>query len=189
MRTLSDRLDTVLDKITSDDFLTGRTLAGDIPFWVFDYPADQEEAVRAHIPFLLAQAPKKRRGMKIAYIHLLELVRDILEARNLRSKAEQMFHAKGSDVVLKNLAGPLDGTKVASALSERVDPDADMVMVAGVGSAYPVIRTHNLLNALQPLLGNRPLVVFYPGRYDGQSLSLFGDLNDKPYYRAFRLAD
>lgn len=189
MSSLSDRLDTILDKITSDDFLTGRTLAGDIPFWVFDYPPAEEETVREHIPFLLAQAPKKRRGMKIAYINLLELVRDILEVRNLRSKAEQMFRTKGSDVVLKNLAGPLDGAKVANAIGERVAPDADMVIVAGVGSAYPIIRTHNLLNALQPLLGNKPLVVFYPGRYDGQSLSLFGDLNDKPYYRAFRLAD
>ncbi len=30
-------------------------------------------------------------------------------------------------------------------------------------------------------------MLFYPGRYDGQSLRLFGILPDKPYYRAFRL--
>jgi hypothetical protein len=31
-----------------------------------------------------------------------------------------------------------------------------------------------------------PLVTFYPGKYDGQYLSLFGRL-ERRYYRAFRL--
>lgn len=189
MSSLTTRLDKVLDKITSDDFLSGRTLAGDIPFWIFDYPPEDEPLVRAHLPFLLAQVPKKRRGMKVAHFNLLELVRDILEARKLRGKAEQMFHDKGADIVLKNLAKTLEASKVARAMRERIEPGTDLVMVSGVGSAYPLVRTHNLLNALQPLTGATPLVVFYPGRYDGQSLSLFGDITDKPYYRAFRLAD
>ena len=30
-------------------------------------------------------------------------------------------------------------------------------------------------------------VVFYPGRYDGQSLRLFGKLKNNNYYRAFKL--
>jgi hypothetical protein len=38
-------------------------------------------------------------------------------------------------------------------------------------------------------MGHTPLVLFYPGIYDGQSLRLFGTLKDKPYYRAFRLVD
>ena len=38
-------------------------------------------------------------------------------------------------------------------------------------------------------MGSTPLVLFYPGVYDGQSLRLFGTLEDKPYYRAFRLVD
>lgn len=189
MNSLAARLDKVLDKITSDDFLSGRTLAGDIPFWIFDYSPEDEPVVRAHLPFLLSQAPKKRRGLKIAHFNLLELVRDILDSRKLRAKAEQMFHDKGAEVVLKNLIKTLEASKVARAMSERIAADTDMVIVSGVGSAYPLIRTHNLLNALQPLTGNTPLVVFYPGRYDGQSLSLFGDNTDKPYYRAFRLAD
>ncbi|KPB91020.1 BREX protein BrxB domain-containing protein [Pseudomonas syringae group genomosp. 3] len=36
-------------------------------------------------------------------------------------------------------------------------------------------------------MGQTPLVLFYPGRYDGQSLQLFCQLGEKPYYRAFRL--
>lgn len=36
-------------------------------------------------------------------------------------------------------------------------------------------------------MGHTPLVMFYPGRYDGQSLCLFGKLKNDNYYRAFRL--
>jgi hypothetical protein len=64
---------------------------------------------------------------------------------------------------------------------------ADLLVITGVGSAYPLLRTHRLLNCLQPLLKRVPLVVFYPGKYTGQSLSLFGRLADDNYYRAFQL--
>jgi Domain of unknown function (DUF1788) len=43
-----------------------------------------------------------------------------------------------------------------------------------------------LLNNLQPVMGNTPLLLFYPGRYDGQSLRLFGKLKNNNYYRAFK---
>ena len=36
-------------------------------------------------------------------------------------------------------------------------------------------------------MGKTPLVMFYPGRYDGQSLRLFGKLKNANYYRAFKL--
>jgi hypothetical protein len=47
----------------------------------------------------------------------------------------------------------------------------------------------NLLNNLHSMMGSTPLVLFCPGRYDGQTLQLFGILNDNPYYRAFSLVD
>jgi hypothetical protein len=36
-------------------------------------------------------------------------------------------------------------------------------------------------------MGETPLVLFYPGIYDGQSLSLFGQIKQDNYYRAFKL--
>ena len=55
------------------------------------------------------------------------------------------------------------------------------------GLVWPLLRTHSLLNNLQPVMGNTPLLLFYPGRYDGQSLRLFGKLKNNNYYRAFKL--
>ena len=79
---------------------------------------------------------------------------------------------------------------MAQVLADQVRPeDQNLVLVSGIGSAYPLLRTHNLLNNLHHRMGHTPLAMFYPGVYDGQSLRLFGILQDRPYYRAFRLVD
>ena len=101
-----------------------------------------------------------------------------------------MQRDKGNDAVLKALKAPLDSGKVAKALIEAAPPsEHDLIVVTGVGAAYPLLRTHNLLNNLHSVMGSTPLVLFYPGKYDGQTLQLFGMLKDNPYYRAFRLVD
>ncbi len=50
-----------------------------------------------------------------------------------------------------------------------------------------MLRSHSLLNNLHRIIGITPLVMFFPGEYDGQSLRLFGKLMDNNYYRAFKL--
>ncbi|MBX4309185.1 DUF1788 domain-containing protein, partial [Mycobacterium tuberculosis] len=78
---------------------------------------------------------------------------------------------------LSALKGPLEPGKMAAALLDKFGGmTLDMLFLTGVGPAYPLIRTHSLLNNLQPLLGSVPLVLFFPGRFSGQSLQLFGDM-------------
>ena len=189
MNDLDRRLDQILGRLTSRDFLNGRSVAGEIPFWIFDYPPEEEQRVREHLSFLLAQLTKKP-DLAVSHVNLLVLMKEMLESRGLLEKSYSMHEAKGDEAVLKAMRAPLDAEKVARAFIDRARPkEMDLILVSGVGSAYPLIRTHNLLNALHPHMGNTPLVVFYPGRYDGQSLRLFGEMTDNPYYRAFRLAD
>lgn len=184
------RLDKILDRLISDDFLNGRGLGNEIPFYAFDYPPEQEPAMREHIGFLLEQIPKRRPGLRVAHVNLFALIVGHLKARGFYDKALALQRQKGDEALAKALAAPLDPGKLAAVLVEQVDPERqDLVLVSGVGSAYPLLRTHNLLNNLHHRMGSTPLVLFYPGVYDGQSLRLFGLLPDKPYYRAFRLVD
>ena len=70
---------------------------------------------------------------------------------------------------------------MASVFADEAKPaEHDLVLVSGVGSAYPLLRTHNLLNNLHHRMGSTPLVLFYPGVYDGQSLRLFGTWKTNP---------
>lgn len=186
----NERLNKILDRITSDDFLHGKGLGAEIPFYAFDYPPERELEVREHITFLLAQIPKRRPGLRFAHVNLFDLIIRHLKDRGLYAKVGLKWKEKGDDGLLKDLAAPLDAGKLANVFAEAVNPEAqDLVLVSGVGSAYPLLRTHNLLNNLHHRMGSTPLVLFYPGVYDGQSLRLFGTLEDKPYYRAFRLVD
>ena len=86
------------------------------------------------------------------------------------------------------LWAPLHERKLAQLFAEVAPPaEYDLILVSGVGSVWPLMRSHSLLNNLHAVMGSTPLVLFYPGRYDGQSLRLFGILQSKNYYRAFKL--
>ena len=186
----TQRLNKILDRVTSDDFLHGKGLGNEIPFYAFDYPPERELEVRDHLDFLVAQIPKHRPGLRFYHINLFDLIIRQLKNRGFYDKALDLQKKKGDEALLKALAAPLDATKLAQVFADQVKPEEqDLVLVSGVGSAYPLLRTHNLLNNLHHRMGSTPLVLFYPGVYDGQSLRLFGILPDKPYYRAFRLVD
>ena len=188
MNDLDERLNKILDKLTSDDFLGGQGLGNEVPFYAFDYPPQDEVKVREHVRFLEGAISKRRPELKVAFINLLDLMLDMLKGRNKLDQSIEMQAKKGDEYLLKALKAPLDAGKVAKELIDRYPPrEFGLLVISGVGSAYPLIRTHNLLNNLQPFMGQTPLVVFYPGLYDGQSLKLLGQLGEKPYYRAFRL--
>lgn len=187
-RNLDERLDQILPKIKSDDFLAGKGLGNEIGFWIFDYLPQDELIVRKHIDFLMAQLPMQRPGLRVAHVNLFDLMVDYLRDRKLLDKAFDMQRAKGDEALLKALAAPLHGKNIAAFLAKQHPPqDLDLMLMSGVGSAYPLLRSHALLNNLHPIMGETPLVVFYPGAYDGQSLSLFGQIKQDNYYRAFKL--
>ena len=68
-------------------------------------------------------------------------------------------------------------------------PEKAVVFIMGIGKCYPILRSHTVLNNLHQVIDNVPVVLFYPGNYDGQELVLFGKIKDDNYYRAFKLVD
>jgi hypothetical protein len=198
---LNDRLNKILPRLVSDDFLSGSGIGNEIAFYVFDYPPEDELRVREHVRFLLDSIPKKRPGLRVKYVNLFDFVLDHLKARNFLDKALAMQKQKGDEALKKALAGPLHPEKLAPLFAEDARPsEHHLVLVSGVGSVYPLLRTSSLLSNLQRVMGGTPLVLFYPGRYDQMTLRLFGKLGlsasfegagkmrkSEHYYRAFRL--
>jgi hypothetical protein len=185
---LSQRLNKILGKVTSDEFLSGSGIGNEIGFYLFDYPPEDELRVRDHIRFLVEHIPMKKAGLRVNYVNLFDLLLVYLGSRNLLQRALEMQREKGDEALGKALVGPLNENRLREVFAEVARPqEYDLVLVSGVGSVYPMLRLHTLLNNLHPIMGNTPLVVFYPGRYDGQSLRLFGKLRSHNYYRAFKL--
>jgi hypothetical protein len=187
--TLDERLNQILPRITSRDFLDSKGLGNEIGFWIFDYPPDREMDVRSFLtgtvlPALGKQVPP----VTAATVDLLKLVTELLEERNLLEKAMEMQKNKGDDSTLSALRSVLKEDKLAQKIAAQFDiANLDLLILTGVGSVYPMLRTHTLLSALHPIMGNTPLLMFFPGRYDGHSLKLFNTLAEDHYYRAFRL--
>ena len=186
---LDERLNQILPRITSRDFLDSKGLGNEIGFWVFDYPPERELDVSDFltgtvIPSLGKQVP----AIHAATIDLLQLVTELLEERNLLDKAMVMQQMKGDESTLAALRSVLKEDKIAQKIANQYDiPNLDLLILTGVGAVYPMLRTHTLLSALHPIMGKTPLLMFFPGRYDGHSLRLFNTLAEDHYYRAFRL--
>ena len=185
---IHERLNQIPDRILSTEFLTGQGLGNEIGFWIFDYAPEDELKVREYIHFLEGMLEKKHSQLKVVNINLLQAVVDYLIERNFIDKAIQMQKSKGDEALLKALKGPLHMDKFAPYLvSKYATSEQDIVLMTGVGSVWPLLRAHNLLNSLHSLLGHKPVVLFYPGYYDGQAMSLFGKIPSNNYYRAFKL--
>lgn len=185
---LQDRLNQIPEKILTEEFLKSQGLGNEIGFWIFDYAPEDELQVRQYLDFLKSFLDKKHSQLKVVNINLLQAMKDYLNQRNFTDKAIQMQTTKGDLALLKALAGPLHMDKFAPYLMEHYRAtEHDVVLITGVGSVWPVLRAHNLLNKLHALLGHKPLVLFYPGHYSGQSLALFNRITSNNYYRAFKL--
>jgi hypothetical protein len=187
--TFEERLNQILPKISSDEFLNSKGLGNEIGFWIFDYPPEREMEMRDFLSrTVLTSLNKSQPPIRAGVINLFDLVIQLLEERKLLDKAIEMQRAKGDEAVMAALRPVLKEDKLAQKVVSLVDLDQiDVLILWGVGSAYPMLRTHTLLSALHPLMGRTPLLMFYPGRYDGYSLRLFNKLSEDHYYRAFRL--
>ncbi|MEB0114541.1 DUF1788 domain-containing protein [Variovorax sp. RTB1] len=183
------RLNQVLPRLASPDVLDNRGAGGEIGFWIFDYPPENEMQMRSWLTDVIEPGLHKQKpDLRFATIDLFESVIGLLEERGLLEKAFEMQLKKGDEALLASLRSVLKEDRLAARMVDLVGAqNLDLLIVKGVGAVYPMLRTHTLLSALHPHMRDTPLLMLYPGRYDGQSLRLFNKLGDDNYYRAFRL--
>lgn len=187
-KSLDGRLNEALTRLVDPNLLSGQGIGNEIGFYIFDYPPENELHVRERIDALVRDIGRQQPDLRVAHINLFDLIVDHLQERQLLEKSLALQHKKGDAALRSALAAPLQAQRLADVFAKVVDPMShNLVLLSGVGSAYPLVRSHNLLNALQAIMRHIPLVMFYPGRYDGQSLRLFDRIEDENYYRAFRL--
>jgi len=183
---LHNRLDEIQPKIESEDFLKNQGLGNEIGFYVFDYPPESEIEVREHLDYMSERLTKRGRIFKS--INLFEAVIELLDSRNLTERAFRVQKERGDDALFNALKGPLEQNRVAEFISSKIDLETtEFILLHGLGSAWPIIRGHGLLNALHAKVGSVPTVLFYPGEYDGTALKPFGRIESNNYYRAFKL--
>ena len=191
MKNIYDRVDEILSKITEPNFRENKGLGNEIGFYVFDYEPEYELLVRERVKSIKERA-KRVYDLNIVEFDLYEVILEILDSKGYLKKNFDMEIKRGSEQVFnatkKALRLTLDNDLVVKYISERLE-GADIVFLTGIGKAWPIIRSHTILNNLHRIVEKQPLVMFFPGNYDGGTLMLFNQLKDDNYYRAFQLVD
>ena len=185
-----DRLDAIWNRISSREFLENKGVANEVRYYVFDYEACDELIMRQKIKYLLARNNPETDGFQIVEYDIYKLILSILEERGYVDKCIRFEKEKGREylynAISKLLRLTTDNNLIVNRIMENT-PENSVVFLTGIGKVYPFVRAHNVLNNLHQVFDKVPVIMFYPGNWNGQSLSLFGTISDGNYYRAFPL--
>jgi hypothetical protein len=192
VKTIYQRLDEIIQRITKESFRENTGLGNEIGYYIFDYEPRYEMLVREHVRFLKQKINDGDYGFYIKEFDLYEIMLELLETKGYLEKNFKMEQVKGSEFVFnatkKALRLTEKGDLIIQYIKDRV-VKGDVVFITGVGKVWPIIRSHTVLNNLHQVLDEVPVIMFFPGVYDGLELVLFEEIKDDNYYRAFKLVD
>lgn len=183
------RLDEALRILRSDSFANRRGVSNELGFFVFDYPPEDELLVRDELhDRFLRRLQEPGSPVRPVLVDLYDEVLGLLKDRGILDKIGPMEEREGFPTVLERLQrGVLKPENIVQRILARISPGDTLLILAGAGRAYPLLRSHTILNNLHDPLAKMTVLLMFPGVYDQKELKLFGRLKDDNYYRAFRL--
>src|SRR5699024_5974350 len=186
------RLDKILPRLQEKSFRENKGLGNEIGFHIFDYDPSEEFIVRNHIEFLKNKIDIGNSRLKIKEFDLYEIILEILESKNYLEKTFKMEEQRGTEYCINAIKKTLRLTQkndlVVDYIKSRIEKNS-IIFITGVGKSWPIIRSHTILNTLHSVVEDVPLVMFFPGIYDGLELKLFDEIKDDNYYRAVKLIE
>lgn len=189
-RNRPDEIQDYLENLLASQSFRSMVHAGaEIPNYILPFPVKETDVYTQ-----MASDVVKRLGQKGVVIRNINLydellyligddLQDYLEAEDITK--QEMFEDFSNILDLNNRLTPY--------IANLIDfSSAEIIMITGVGEAYPFIRVHSLLEALPSRQKvKKPIVVFYPGAYDRRTgnscFRLFDRLAPVNYYRAFNI--
>lgn len=189
MTEIRERLDLIIPKIKDEKFLQGRGLGNEISFYIFDYDPKDELLIRDYTKQIKKEFEKADSSIKIIEFDLYNLMLELTKEMDVFESIFEMEENEGKETLHSALE---EFCQDPSIFMEKIKEDSepyDLIFITGVGKVFPFIRSHTILNNLMEKIHGKPLIMFYPGKYNELSLKLFGKLEDNNYYRAFRLID
>lgn len=190
--TLEERLNKAEEMIQKPSFRQNKGLGNEVGYYIFDYPAEQELFVRERVEYIRKKNEQSADEYRIVVFDLYNIIIEILKDKGYLEKCFEFEKKKGFERITKSVGNMLRITAkdslIVNYIKERT-PEKAIVFLVGIGKCYPILRSHTVLNNLHQVIDNVPVVMFYPGKYDGQELVLFSEIKDDNYYRAFKLVD
>ncbi len=184
------RREALRERLQDQDFLANKGIGNEIGFYTFCYDPSLEFECRAYVDELMADAQSGKLPCNLQVFNLYDVMLDICEQRRILRAIPRREAKIGSEAQVKELQKPCSSKSFAQYLLEQTQPHqpGDVILLTGVGEVSPLLRVHNLLNDMLADFGTVPVVVMYPGSFDGRQLKLFNKENASNYYRAFDIS-
>lgn len=187
-RNIYERLQLLESKFSETSFLNNQGLGNEVGIHVFSYNPKDELIVREFIKKYVTSQPNP--SYQVHVNDLFDIFLDICQDYDvLEDLFEFEKHNDGTKVVnqIANFAPPQE--YLSKFQPQHRERGKDIVLICGVGKVFPFMRSHIILENIQPIINDVPVVLLYPGEYTNQTLRLFNHLNEANYYRAFKIAD
>ena len=118
--------------------------------------------------------------MDVVYIYhdtidlsLIHIFLSICDDMDITDAIPDMEEADGSAYLLEQLNSAIGNGEFIDKIQYEPHEPGDVLMLTGVGEVFPFMRIHTLLEALQPYFSDVPILVMYPGEFDGRHVKLF----------------
>jgi hypothetical protein len=193
MNNLAERL---FELFRAPSFLSMSGQSEEVPLFIQTYDPALEDSIRRMIQSLVVRL--RAAGVSLQTVDLFELILEELEANHVLAdllRDEQSFERVEVLETLHNYSDPK--AHLIPRLAEAIGGDGiQLTLITGPGRIFPFLRTHTVLESIQPVLVRHPVVIFFPGQYDqdqfgGSQLRLFGSIPSpaiiNPHYRATNL--
>ena len=177
-------LDKIVNRLSDEAFLSNKGLSNEVGIHVFCYPPEDEMIVRSFFNDL-----KMRSDLPFRIIErdLYKVFLDICEERRILTRIPDMEERRGKEVLATQLHKVATPEAFVEKMKYEPHEHGDVLLLCGVGKVYPFMRSHKILDNIQHVFSDIPVVMLYPGEFNGQDLNLFERFLDGHYYRAFNL--
>lgn len=184
MSGIKEHLDNLRSRIQEPDFLEGKGLSNEVNIHMFCYEAEDEMIVQH---FLNQLKTDQSISCRLIECNLYKTFLSICEDLDILDAIPEMEEADGGSFLLEQLHSAIGGDEFIEKMQYSPHEKGDVLMLTGVGDVFPFMRVHALLEALQPYFSDVPILVMYPGEYNGHQMRLFHRLQPNDYYRAFNV--
>ena len=186
MSDIKERLDKVRALIQEPEFLEGKGLSNEVNIRIFCYEPENEMVVRHFVNQLETD---QSLDCHLIVCNLYKIFLSICDDMDITDAIPDMEEADGSAYLLEQLNSAIGNGEFIDKIQYEPHEPGDVLMMTGVGEVFPFMRIHTLLEALQPYFSDVPILVMYPGEFDGRHVKLFNRLTPNDYYRAFNVID
>ena len=184
MADIKQELDKIKTRISDANFLANKGLSNEVGIHVFTYEPQHELIVRDYIERLI-NTPSDE--FRIIERDMYKILLEILDEKRVLNSVPGLEEKKGKDYLLTQLQKIATQEAFLAKMEYEPHKSGDVLFLTGIGKVYPFMRSHKMLDSMQQVFWDIPIVMFYPGEFNGQSLILFDKFHDGNYYRAFNL--